>query len=662
MSRQQAKGLPNIAPAEAGSAEAVVRQVLSRLNDALFIADREGGITYLNQAAEEMTGLSSSEAAGRPSREVFANVIGKEGVFPAINLEDPDSIRQYRCFYFGREGKKVPVNLTVSPLTDPEGKTAGQVGVLQDVSKSRTLEDEWHFSENQYRQIFEGSRDLIFIASEDGLIKDVNQAGVDLLKYHGKAEVLALASVEKIFWNPMHWAVFRKQIDRHGSIKDFEAGFKRKDGTFIHCLLSGNAVRNWIGEIVGYEAIAKDVTARMDAHRILQQRHRDLQVLTSVALAMNTSQDLDDILRLALTKVLSALNLSSGGIFLIDHDQGAYLLRAQQGLPEVGADTANRIVFSDRLLMGELLKKNLHLAPEPIFPPFKAFLQGENGASLMELICFLITAKEKACGFMAFLVPANRDLASGEDYHLLGSLGNFLGGAIENAKLLETIRQHREELKGLTADLFHSQEGERKRIAQELHDEAGQALTGIHFTLETIEKSISPESVQTRDLIAEVKRRIHRTYQEMRNISYSLHPAILSDLGLEPALDSYVANLSRHRGIEIDFKMIGFEKRLDPDMETILYRLSQEALTNSLKHARAKHIKLSLIKSYPRIIFVAEDDGVGFERPTRSSQSLGLLGMRERASMLGGNFSIRSNPGQGTRIRIEIPIREAPDG
>ena len=647
-----------------GPGEEVLFQVMARLNDGLFIVDSGGKITYLNPAAEEITGLSSSEAAGRPCSEVFESLTVEQGPFPPEGPETTDSILHQKCLSLKGDGKKIPLYRTLSVLTDRAGKTIGQMGILRDVSRSKALEDDWQLSENQYRQIFEGSRDLIFITSKEGRIKDVNQAGLDLLKYRHKPELLDLESVEKIFRNPIHWAVFRKQIDRHGSIKDFEAGFKRKDGAFIHCLLSGNAVRNWIGEIVGYEAIAKDITARMDAHRILQQRHSDLQVLTSVALAMNTTQDLNDILKIALTKVLNALNLTSGGIFLIDHDKAAYLLRAQQGLPDIGADTGNRIFLTDQLLMEGLLKKNLHLAPEPIFPPFKAVLRGENEAPALEFTCFLITAKEKACGFMAFVVPANRDLTSGEDYHLLGSLGNFLGGAIENAQLLETIQEHREELKGLTANLFHSQEGERKRIAQELHDEAGQALTGIHFTLETIEKGISSESIQTRELIAEVKRQINRTYQEMRNISYSLHPAILSDLGLEPALDSYVANLSLLREIEIDFKMIGFEKRLDTEMETVLYRLSQEAITNSLKHSGAKHIKLSIIKSYPRIIFVAEDDGVGFSSPSRTKpkQSLGLLGMRERASMLGGNFSIRSSPGQGTRIRIEMPIREASNG
>ena len=319
--------------------------MLSRLNDGLFIADSGARITYLNPAAEEIAGLSSSEAAGRPCREVFESLTFEKGPFPQISPETTDSTLHQKCLYLRRDGGKVPLYCTLSILTDEAGKVIGQMGILRDVSRSKILEDDWQLSESQYRQIFEGSRDLIFITSKEGMIKDVNQAGVDLLKYRHKPELLALESVEKIFWNPIHWAVFRKQIDRHGSIKDFEAGFKRKEGTFIHCLLSGNAVRNWIGEIVGYEAIAKDVTARMDAHRILQQRHSDLQVLTSVALAMNTTQDLNDILKIALTKVLKALNLTSGGIFLIDHDKAAYLLRAQQGLPDIGADTGQPDFF-----------------------------------------------------------------------------------------------------------------------------------------------------------------------------------------------------------------------------------------------------------------------------------------------------------------------------
>jgi signal transduction histidine kinase len=319
--------------------------------------------------------------------------------------------------------------------------------------------------------------------------------------------------------------------------------------------------------------------------------------------------------------------------------------------------------FHDQALMDALLNKDLALTPGPTFPPFKIEFKAKNIVDSLNFTCFLITAKERASGFIALDLPVDRVLTD-HDLHLLGSLGNFLGGAIENSQLLQTIQKHREELKGLTAQLFRSQETERKRIARELHDEAGQALTGINFSLETIEKSLSKEDIHIKDLIQEIKKQLNRTYQEMRRISYRLHPALLTDLGLEPALDAYLAHISKHCDLDIHFRMVGFEKRIDPDLETLLYRLSQEVITNTLKHAKAKTFHLSIIRSYPNIIFVAEDDGIGFDvsRLDQHQHALGLLSMRERASIAGGKFSLRTAPGSGTRIRIEISIKEYTNG
>jgi PAS domain S-box-containing protein len=519
------------------------------------------------------------------------------------------------------------------------------------------LKDELEHAERKYRRLFEGSKDLIFITFTDGRFREVNQACLDLLGYRSKEELFLLGSVEKVYDKSTHWKVFKRQIDRDGFIKDFEALFRKKDGKRIHCLLSGNEVRNKHGEIIGYQGIAKDITARTDATRNFYQRHRELWVLNSVAFAMNQTQDLDAILMTALERALKVLNLTSGGIFLIDYDKPAFVLKAQQGFPRNATKKTNHIQLFDETLMNSLLQKELILTPEPIFPPFKAILKGENN-NLIQLICFLITAKEKASGFLALDVPPGRDLAAGQDFHLLGSLGNFLGGAIENNRLAQTIGRHREELKGLTAKLFHSQEVERRRIAQELHDEVGQALTGINFTLETIEKVAAKEPERLKSHILEIKKQINRTYQEMRSMSHRLHPALLSDLGLEPALDAYLKNISEHSSLRIDFKMMGFGKWVNLDIESVLYRISQEALTNTLKHARATWFKLSIIKSYPNIIFLAQDDGIGFDAERLgSTQTLGLLSMRERAAMLGGKFTLRTSKGTGVRIRIEIPIK-----
>jgi signal transduction histidine kinase len=423
--------------------------------------------------------------------------------------------------------------------------------------------------------------------------------------------------------------------------------------------LSGNAILSENNEIVGYEGIVKDITARMDAIRDLQKHHRELSLLNAVALVMNATQDLDDILMTALKNVLEVLNLSGGGIFLIDHEASAISLRVQQGLfgPQL-TDTC-QVRLHDQMLMKSLLEKDLTLEPKPSFPPFSAILERPGPASSGTLTCFLITAKEKASGFLALDFSHSKKLTE-QDLHLLGSLGNFLGGAVENTRLLMTIHKHREELKGLTARLFQSQEFERRRIARELHDEAGQALTGINYTLETICKNLSAESDSTKSLIYDVKKQVNRTYQDIRRLSYTLHPALLSDMGLEPALDSYVTAIAKHSDMKIDFKMVGFKDRLNPEIETVLYRLSQEALTNTLKHSGAKHFKLSIVKSYPHIIFTAKDDGVGFDSNdfNQHKDTLGLLSMRERASMLGGSFSLQTAKGRGTHIRIKIPLNE----
>jgi PAS domain S-box-containing protein len=637
-----------------------ILQILNNLPEGLFTMDREGRITYFNGAAERITGLSVSAAVGMLCKHVFKS--------PNCETDCPlHRIGQAHKTIYNREltlarddGMEVPIICSFSKLMGPHGKVVGGMEVFLDISGRKHLENDLRLSERKYRRIFEGSKDMILIISKDGAIKDVNQAGVDLLGYESKKELLELKSVEEIYDNPKHWQVFEKQIHLNGFFKDFEAGFKKKDGTRLHCLLSGTAIRDKDGEINGYESFAKDITARMDAIRSFRKRHWELWLLNSVAFAMNKARNLDEILKTALIKVLEVLKLKSGGIFLIDHDKPDFSLRVQKGLIEGDGTYMPRIALNDEPLMRSLLKRDLTLDPEPIFPPFKAVLRDEKSGNFTDLTCFLITVKNRASGFLSFVVPPNRDLTTGQDYHLLGSLGNFLGGAIENARLLQTVRENQENLQRLTARLFDSQEEERKRIARELHDEAGQALTGINFTLETIEKGLSAKSGQIKELIADAKKQINRTYQEVRRMSYSLHPALLSDLGLEPALDSYLSSVSRHRGLEIDFKMVGFEDRVDPAIETVLYRLSQEALTNVLKHSQAKNFRLSIIKGYPQIIFLAEDDGIGFESSEfdQPKNGLGLLSMRERAAMLGGTFSLRASPGKGTRIRIEIPITE----
>jgi PAS domain S-box-containing protein len=635
-------------------------EILDNLPYGLFTTDEKHRINYFNSAAERIMGLSASGAIGALCKDVFTNSMCEaDCVFRKDSL--PENDLQSREFETtNAEGKRFPIIYTTTALRDRGGKVIGRMHVFKDISDRKRLEEYLKLSKDKYRHLFENSKDMIFVTSKGSLFFDFNQAFVETLGYDAKEEIWSLASVERVYTNPLHRKVFQEQIDRYGFVKDFETSFQKKDGSRIHCLVSGNAVRDLNGNVIGYEAIAKDITARMEGVRNLHQQHRELSLIHAVAVAMNVTCDLSDVLNIALKKVLEVLNIGGGGIFLIERGKPPFSLMAQRGLPNVVLGRTHQLVFHDRVLMRSLLESECSLRPQLAFPPFKATLKGldeEDGS--VSLTCFLFTTKDRPSGFLAFWIPPNKEI-SDHDHHLIGSLGNFLGSAIDNASMLQTIREHREELKELTARLFHSQEEERKRIARELHDEAGQALTGVKFTLELVERGLPPNLDQVREHIEDIKKRIGSTYQEMRRISHRLHPVLLSDLGLEPALEACLSSVSKFSPMEMQFKMVGFEERLDPEMEIIIFRISQEALTNALKHSGANQFKLSLIKSYPHIILLAEDDGVGFDPQEfdERKQALGLLSMRERASMLGGKFTLRTAKGRGVRIRIEIPVRK----
>jgi len=634
-----------------------VSAILNNLSDAFMIMDARGIIEFFNPVAEKITGYSAVEARGMKCEDLFQSPVCKTDC-SFKNSGRSKKVRSKReMIILLKDGSSLPVESTTSTIIDTDGLVTGAVEVFKDISKIKLLENNLKHSEFKYRRLFESTKDMIFITSSDGCFLDINQALVELLGYRKKSELYEIQYIEKIFINQIHWQVFQKQLYMNGYIKDFEAGFKKKDGSRLHCSLSANAVKDNQGNIVEYEGIAKDITARMDAFRNLYKNHQELLLLNTIAVTMNSIHDLDEVLSKALDEVMKLLGFSIGAIFLINHAKKNFEVRARQGFLEKINYTPAGLIFHDIELMEFLLEENNSLVPKSIFPSFKVSLDNSEKRKALTLTCFLITEKEKPSGFMAFWIDREEDLSI-EDFHLLGSLGNFVGGAITNINLIKTVQKHREELKGITGKLFESQEAECKRISRELHDETGSSLIGINLKLDAVQKKIPLENKGVKQLLCSVKEQINHTYQEMRRISHRLHPALLTDLGLEPALDQYITDIAEGTDLTITFKMIGFTGRINSDIETVLYRFSQEALSNAIKYARAKTFKLALIKSYPSIIFLAEDDGIGFDLDMdhHDRPALGLLSMRERTTLLGGKFILRTGFGKGTRIRIEIPI------
>ncbi len=224
-------------------------------------------------------------------------------------------------------------------------------------------------------------------------------------------------------------------------------------------------------------------------------------------------------------------------------------------------------------------------------------------------------------------------------------------------------RQAEDDIRRLSRRLIEGIEDERKRLAADLHDEFGQALTALHFGVEALAGGLGPEQEGQRRACGELIRSIEGLADSIRLISSDLRPDMLDHLGLVPTLDWYVTEFQRrHKEMEVDFTAVGFafKRRLDPRLEIVLYRIVQEALNNVAKYSQAGRVTVQLINSHPRVILGIRDDGVGFEpAPRPESPKLGGIGhisMRERVSSVGGTIEIRSAPGKGVSIRAEVPM------
>ena len=634
-------------------------EILNRIPDGLFTTDHEWRITYFNPEAEKITGFSAYDAVGMYCKDVFKNSVCESDCALKRAIAEGRNIHNREYVINNIEGKEIPIICSTSVFRDDSGRIAGGLEIFKDITELKKLQEEIAKREKKFRRIFEGSHDMIYTSNIRGSILDVNQAGVDMLGYQAREDLLGMGSAEEFYRNAQDREKFIELINREGFVKDHEVEFKRQDGAPINVLISSRRYENAKTGDIEYEGIIKDITRRKQTEEEVWERNRELSILNSLAVSLNDVTDLEQLLKFTLKNVLNALRLKNGAIFLIDPEEKRAILQAKSGLPTPASGDKKEIIFKDALLKKRLIEEETYLAPKPTFPSFQVCYRVRSRKPIPWLSCFLITFKGRAVGFFGLNIPSSRVL-NRHEIHLIGSLGNFLGGAIENTKLMETIRQHRQDLRRLTEKLFQSQEEERRRIARELHDEAGQSLTAIKLGLDRLEENHSSNDSHLKAEIDEIRKMIKRTSSEIRRLSYHLHPTLLVDLGLEPALNLYFKEIQNHSSLDIEFNMVGFNHRLNPDMETVFYRFSQETLNNALKHSGAEVFQLSIIRSYPRIIFLAEDDGIGFDTQVvgKDKRSLGLLGMRERASLLGGSFQLRSKPGTGTRIRIEIPFSD----
>jgi len=231
----------------------------------------------------------------------------------------------------------------------------------------------------------------------------------------------------------------------------------------------------------------------------------------------------------------------------------------------------------------------------------------------------------------------------------------------QQQQLLQDSARLQEQLRYLSHQILSWQEEERKQISRELHDQIATVLSGINLELDELKAAVTGNNEVLKRRISSTQQVIQRSVEIIHRFARELRPTTLDDLGLIPALHSLTKSLSKQAGIRITLTVFAAVEELEIEKRTVLYRVAQEALTNVVKHAAATEAKVSISKKDDNVLMIIRDDGRSFNVNRAFNQQkngrLGMLGMRERVEMVGGQFSVESIRGSGTTIHASIPIK-----
>jgi len=394
--------------------------------------------------------------------------------------------------------------------------------------------------------------------------------------------------------------------------------------------------------------LAAATIERREASDALQQRAEELSTLNDSSRTFLDTFEIASMYHTICRLAVTRLGVDAAWIDAPSREGGEMRPSAVHGMPVEAAIVQKKKWESD-------LQSQIQNA---LIKTIDDFQIGDKDPTYQAYAAFPLTFSGQPIGALKML-SMRKDFFSEDKRILIQSFANLAAVAIQNAWLFDEVRMTNRQLHALSQRLMKVQEEERLQLSRELHDESGQLLAALTVQLGLLERdAVDPAAIQAR--AAELKQTANMIQENLHRLAVNLRPASLDHLGLVTALGQFIQEFSRQYNIHVEFEAVGMDnKRLPIEVETALFRIVQEALTNVVLHAQAARVDVLISRTDQHVSAIVEDDGVGFVAASIvTEEQLGLFGMRERVEMLGGTFTIESSPGKGTTVKAEVPCND----
>lgn len=628
------------------------RNLVENVNAYYYVSDARGKLQYGSPNLFRATGYTAQELLGRSYLRLVASEDRRRVVEHYLARTRDGSVDTAIEFRARRkDGTSIWVEQSTRIVRDIHGKVMYYHSVVRDVSDRKRVEEALRFAEAKYRSLVESIPAITYIALADKIGGTV----------YVSPQIHHITGYTRTEWEqqPSLWSEHLFEEDRDRVLAEYlhagkhnlpfrsEYRFIRKDGRIVWFRDEASIITDERGNRYFHGAVF-DITETKALEASLRQNFRQLEAIYQLNEALNRAESESAIFREAINAITVALHADHASVLLLD-EHGVMRFRAWHRL---SAGYRQRVEGHSPWSRNDT---SFDIIPIPdIFQEasLQPFLDAMAEEGIRSLVFVPLVLKGKLIGkFMVYFDSPHE--SSQSELHLCHAIAYHICFALERLHAQEALRQ-------LTSRVIEAQETERKRISRELHDSIGQMLSSVKFRLHAaIERGAKQTEIA--HTLHEVQMLLEKTLQEVRRISQNLRPSVLDDLGLAAAVRSLTEEFEKQTHIPVLLKLDELPERLPSEIELVLFRIIQEAMTNVQRHAQATQLVVTVDHRDGTLRVSIRDNGRGFDPPAMETKpgverGLGLDSIEERAASIGGSVRIESLPGKGTDIIVQIPL------